>query len=173
MMTDQDVRTGIVMLCPGESLADQVSAWAERHPECRLDSSHPRSPPEVRRALRDASVALLDATDDPAGAADAFTQAVRQLGAYGVTVYTETMHEWLELFVRTGGSLLLFGPLSHRQWEDFFRRALRPFGRIPPSRLVVGQPGGQSAGALGAEFLEQVYGNRKPAGVRRPKTGVK
>jgi hypothetical protein len=39
-------------------------------------------------------------------------------------MYTETMHDALEVFVRLRGSLFLLGPLFDDQWEEYFARLL-------------------------------------------------
>ena len=69
-------------------------------------------------------MALVDASDDHAQAIDLFSQAVARLGARHASVYTERMHEGLELFVRTQGAWLLLGPLTDEQWEDYFSMML-------------------------------------------------
>ena len=35
-------------------------------------------------------------------------------------MYSERMHEGLEMFVRSRGALLLLGPLSEAEWDAFF-----------------------------------------------------
>jgi hypothetical protein len=86
--------------------------------------------------MLNATLAIIDASEDHAQAIDAFSQSVARLGAYKTVVYTEKMHEGLELFVRFQGSLLLYGPLSQVQWEDFFRRTLPPNEQSWPLRMV-------------------------------------
>ena len=67
---------------------------------------------------------LVDASDDHAQAIELFSQAVARFGSRQVAVYTESMHQGLELFVRTQGAWLLLGPLDDRQWEEFFSSLL-------------------------------------------------
>ena len=50
-----------------------------------------------------------DATDDDAQAVDAFSQAAGHLGTNAVAIYSEVMHEGVELLVRSRGSQVLFG----------------------------------------------------------------
>ena len=65
---------------------------------------------------------LIDATDDHAQAIDVFLQAITQLGADAVAVYTEVVHDGLELFVRGHGSLMLLGPSFDGHLAKFFER---------------------------------------------------
>lgn len=90
--------------------------------------------------LRGSSTALVDATDDPCRATDAFLQAVARLGSDAVAMYSEKTPDGLELFVRIHGPLFLFGPLFAQQWGEFFERFLengnaRPAQKQPPLSL--------------------------------------
>jgi hypothetical protein len=84
--------------------------------------------PEIRAVLARADVALIDATEDQFHAAEAFAEAAESLGAGAAAVYTERMHDGLELFVRSRGAQLLLGPLAEAEWDGFFARTL-PAGR--------------------------------------------
>jgi hypothetical protein len=84
--------------------------------------SFERSLPKIRKLLRGASTALIDATDDHAQAIDAYLQATAQLGAGAVMVYTEVMHDSLELFVRGRGSVMLLGPSFDGHYMKFLER---------------------------------------------------
>ena len=129
----------VLLLYPGESLQDQIGLWSQRHPERRVNVSIARSLPEIRQLLRRAGAALVDATEDPAQAADAFLQAVTRLGADAVTMYTEVMHDGLELFARVRGSLFLAGPLFDQQWEELFEWLLRTPEAAPVARSAASQ----------------------------------
>jgi hypothetical protein len=83
-----------------------------------------RAASAIGGALDGAHLALVDASDDHAQAIDLFSQAVARMGARHASVYTERMHEGLELFVRKQGAWLLLGPLSDEQWEDYFSAML-------------------------------------------------
>jgi len=115
----------VLLLYPGHSLKDQITCWSARHPKRQAELSFERSLPRIRALLKRATTVLVDATEDPSQATDAFLQAVARLGAGAVAMYTETMHDDLELFVRMRGSLFLAGPLWNEQWEDYFERQLR------------------------------------------------
>ncbi|MGA2620845.1 MAG: hypothetical protein ABSF26_24755 [Thermoguttaceae bacterium] len=121
---DDALAAGIVVFYPCESLRRQIRTWAGKHPDRRIETALGRSAREIGNVVRGADMALLDATEDHAQAIDAFSQALTCLGAEGTAVYTEQMHEGLELFVRRQGAPLLFGPLDEQQWEGFFERTL-------------------------------------------------
>jgi hypothetical protein len=112
----------ILLLYPGESLRDQIRLWRGRRLGRRIETSFEKSLPEIRGLLRHAGAALVDATDDPSQAADALLQAVTRLGANAAAVYSERMHDGLELFVRVRGSMFLLGPLLDDEWDGFFER---------------------------------------------------
>jgi hypothetical protein len=114
----------IAVCYPTESLSGQVAHWAEGRGDCRVESVFARSAMAIRSSLDQAEVALVDASDDHEQAIDLYSQAVARLGARKASVYTERMHEGLELFVRTQGSWLLLGPLTDQQWNDYFATML-------------------------------------------------
>jgi hypothetical protein len=130
----------VLLLYPGDSLKDQISSWSLRHPERRAVATFAQSPPEVRTLLRRAGAAMVDATYKPAQASSAFLQAVDRLGPDAVTMYSETMHEGLELFARTRGSLFFFGPLAEEQWDDLFDRLLSTRRRLAIQSLGPHRP---------------------------------
>ncbi len=66
-----------------------------------------------------AELAVIDATEDPAQASDAFLQSVGVLSAEAVAVYTERIHDGLELLVRMLGAPLILGPMSMEEWDEF------------------------------------------------------
>ncbi len=114
----------MTVLYPTQSAARQIGLWSDRHGDCRVEAVYGRSAREIRSAVDRATLVVVDATEDYAQAVDAFALALGGRGAAKVVVYTERMHEGLELFVRRQGALLLFGPLSAAQWEGFFARVL-------------------------------------------------
>ncbi len=126
----------VLLLYPGDSLRGQIRCWSQRHPRQRVETSFERSLPNIRELLRGTSTALVDATDDPSQATDAFLQAVARLGSDAVAMYSEETPDGLELFVRLHGPLFLLGPLLANQWAEFFERFLengnaRPAGPAP------------------------------------------
>jgi len=106
-----------IVLYPGDALLRQASRWARRHPASRLRVYYGRALPEIRQSLDDVDAVVIDATEDDAQAVDALLQAVACRGPDSVVVYTETMHEGLELFVRVRGVPLVLGPLDEGQWD--------------------------------------------------------
>jgi hypothetical protein len=122
-MPQPDIRE-IVLFYPSGSLARQVTTWAAGRASCAVEPVFARSFPGIHGAIRGANLILVDATDDYPQAMEAFSQALAWLGAGATAVYTEKMHEGLELFVRLHGSLLLLGPLDEVEWDGFFQRAL-------------------------------------------------
>ena len=116
----------IAVCYPSESLSRQLRLWAIAHDDCGIEPVFGRSIGEIRRSLSGAETVLVDAGNDHAQAIELFSQSVARLGSRHVAVYTEKIHEGLELFVRTQGSWLLLGPLDHWQWEDFFSSMLPP-----------------------------------------------
>ncbi len=120
----------IAVFYPGNSLMHQVSNCAIRHPAYDFALSFAQSLHEIRSVLRCTVITIVDATEDPLRAMAAFTQALTALEADRVAVYTETMHEGLELFVRVRGASLLLGPMSDAPWEDQLEKMLESAGRM-------------------------------------------
>jgi hypothetical protein len=121
---------------PTESLSRQLALWARKREDCEIEPVFGRSALEIRRSLHGADAVLIDASDDHAQAIELFSKSVVRLGSRRVAVYTERMHEGLELFVRTQGAWLLLGPLSERQWEEFFSSMLPPARQEPMRRAA-------------------------------------
>ena len=84
-----------------DSLARQITKWARKHPGYAVKCSFARLLPEIRAQLERADLAVIDATEDPAQACDAFSQAVGQLGVASTGMYSEDMPADLEEFVRS------------------------------------------------------------------------
>jgi hypothetical protein len=139
MATIEAVVHSIAVCYPTESLSGQLAQWACRHPDCGLEPVFGRLPLEIRRSLSGADMVLVDASDDHAQAIELFSQSIARLGSRRVAVYTERMHEGLELFVRTQGAWLLLGPLDDRQWEEFFSSMLRPSRQEAAGRQAQGR----------------------------------
>lgn len=127
---------GVVVFYAGPSLAQQLAQWNDSAARWQIQTSAARTTAGVRKALRNASLALLDASADPDQAAKTFGVAVARLGGYSVAVYTEVMRRWLELYVRAHGAVLLFGPLERAQWADFFEQMRRCRRKLPWWKLT-------------------------------------
>ena len=134
-MTTIEAAVRRIAVCyPTESLSRQMALWARRHEDCQIEPVFGRSALEIRRSLSGIDRVLVDASDDHAQAIELFSQSVVRLGSQHVAVYTERMHEGLELFVRTQGAWLLLGPLNAWQWEEFFLDMLPPARQEPVRR---------------------------------------
>jgi hypothetical protein len=134
-MTKIEAVVHSIAICyPTESLYRQVARWARKHEEFGIESIFDRAVLKVRRLLNGAEVVLVDASDDHAQAMELFSQSLARLGVRRVAVYTERMHEGLELFVRTQGAWLLLGPLQETQWEELFASMLSPAREGPMCR---------------------------------------
>lgn len=118
------VSADVLLFYPGRSLGDQLGPWAARHTDRLIEMCFERSLPEIREALKNVGIVVIDATEDPAQATDAFLQAVARLGANAVMMYTERMHDDLEMFARVHGSLFVLGPLFEYQWDELIGRML-------------------------------------------------
>jgi hypothetical protein len=131
------IASGIVLFYPGRLLVGQIHDWAEQHGGCRAAVSHERSLPGIRKFVRRAAFAVIDATEDPAQATDAFLQAVGALKSDAVAVYTEKMHDGLELLVRMLGAPLLLGPMSMDEWEEFLELKFPTFIPLDSTGLPI------------------------------------
>ena len=114
----------IALFYPCDSLSRQITSWARKHPGCTIQSSFSKTLPEIRSVLERVDVAVVDATEDHAQAADAFLQASARLGTNGAAMYSERMHDDMEVFVRSRGALVLLGPLDEAEWDGFLDLAL-------------------------------------------------
>jgi hypothetical protein len=109
----------MVLFYPRPSLSGQLQAWSN---QCggRMRISFERSLAEIRRQICRVDFALIDATEDFAQASDAFFQIHKALGPKSMAVYTDIVHEGLELLVRRLGVTLLLGPMNGSEWDNFF-----------------------------------------------------
>jgi hypothetical protein len=123
---------------------------------------------DLRMLLRYAGTALVDATENPGRAREVFLRAVARLGAGAVVVYTETMHDALEVFVRLRGSLFLLGPLFDEQWEEYFARLLRT-RRVAPLAPIPARQRARFARSLDYRERQRAWWiNRFRAGLNGP-----
>ena len=128
---NQSALQHIAVCCPTESLSGQIARWTQSRDDRTVEPLFGLTVAAARRVLGHAAAALIDAADDREHAIDLFSQAVAVLPGRRVAVYTERMHEGLELFVRAQGAWLLLGPLSGEEWEDVFSSLLRQSRREP------------------------------------------
>jgi hypothetical protein len=155
----------IVMFYPSRSLAGQLNAWSDRHGGQQLHVSRERSLMEIRRQIRRVDFVVIDATEDHAQASDAFFQIYKALGSESMAVYTEIIHDGLEILVRRLGVPLLLGPLDVFEWDDLIAHK---FPRIIPLSLPQGARGIPAEGARGIPAAEQTTSEEKSVTVSYP-----
>lgn len=126
----------VAVMYPTASLQEQVGAWAGQCGGASVRTSSPTTPSSLRRELVGRPLTLLDATEHPAEAREALAQVVEDLGRDSVAVYTEQMHEGLEVFVRMQGVLLFLGPMGPEEWQE----AMSTMQRRHESNLGQQQP---------------------------------
>ena len=115
----------IAVFYPGNSLMHQVSGWAVKFPAYDFALSFEELALEVQAVLEDSTLSIFDATDNPARALIALNQAIAEGGPDSAVVYTESMYEDLELFVRSRGALFLLGPMDDAVWLELFDKRTR------------------------------------------------
>lgn len=115
----------VVLFFAEESLLFQVATWIrnEGRYSMRLVSSLDRA--VIARAMDDALVAIVDATRQPGEAMAVLERALPRIGPRRIAVYSEQLHDGLEVFVRVRGVTLLAGPMSPPEWEAFFESLSR------------------------------------------------
>ena len=131
---------------PNNALMHQVSGFSGKLSAYDFTPTSTESLSEVRDALRHATMAVVDATEDPARAVAGFSLAIIELPSGCVAVYTETVHQGLELFVRARGVPLFLGPMSDAQWEGQFDVMRRSLGRKPRFGFLVPKRAESDAG---------------------------
>lgn len=119
----------VVLFYSTESLLAQVSEWVHARRQVCLSLCSSTLARTICDSLAGADVALFDATESPGRAMDALQRGLEMTDAGAMAVYTEVMHEGLELFVRVRGTLLLLGPQSLTEWDGFFQGMLEMIHR--------------------------------------------
>jgi hypothetical protein len=119
-MTHAPSSPRILVFYPSPSLRGQLQNWSDERSGRRLQLSFERSLAGIRRQIQGADFVLVDATEDSARASDAFLQIHKILGPDSMTVYTDVVHEGLEVLVRRLGVTLLLGPMTNSEWDDLF-----------------------------------------------------
>jgi len=120
MVTVETHHEDIVLYYPTESLTDQAVRWIREHPHYHLRLVSSRRPASIWEALGDAAIAVIDATEQVDAAMNALEQLAGTARLLHLAVYSERMHEGLELFVRLRGAMLLLGPMEPNRWDGFF-----------------------------------------------------
>jgi len=125
MQFSQNRNGEVVILNAGRSLLRQLSQPAQRRWGLSVRMMTSCRPAVMAPAINNAVSTIIDATANPQDALETLEYAVSLIGPGKPTVYTEVMHEGLELSVRRAGVLLLFGPMSQAEWRGFFEPRLR------------------------------------------------
>jgi len=115
----------VVLFFAEESLLFQVASWVRNEGRFSMRLVSSRDPVVIARALDDAIVAILDATRQPGEAMAVLERALPRIGPRRIAVYSEQLHNGLEIFVRVRGVALLAGPMSPPEWEAFFESLSR------------------------------------------------
>jgi hypothetical protein len=113
-------RVDLLLAWPTDSLVRQLEGWQRNHPDVSLRRTAPGG--EAVADLTDADLTIIDATDRPREALEVLARICGGSDRLPVTVYSERMHEGLELFVRQCGILLLLGPMEQHEWEALSER---------------------------------------------------
>ena len=119
----------VVLFYAEESLLFQVAGWVRSEGRFSLRLVSSRDPVIIGHALNDAVVAVVDATRQPGEAMAVLERAIGRLGPRRIAIYSEAMHDGLEIFVRVRGVTLLAGPMSPPEWDAFFT----PFAHLTVS----------------------------------------
>jgi hypothetical protein len=110
----------VVLFYAEESLLYQVASWVRREGRFSMRLTTSRDPSVIAGALDDAVVAIADATRQPGEAMAVMERALLRIGPRRVAIYSEQLHNGLEIFVRVRGVTLLAGPMGPPDWEAFF-----------------------------------------------------
>ena len=116
MVSSYDFVGDVALLLATESLVVQLmrSCGPLRAPVLRvIRSRHPRV---VELALESAAFSIIDATEDPREALAVLEKGIARGCQARIGVYTEIMHEGLEIPVRSLGAALWLGPCSESDW---------------------------------------------------------
>ncbi len=113
-------RADLLLAWPTDSLVRQLEGWQRNHPHVAVRRTAPGG--EAVGDLMDADLTIIDATDRPREALETLARVHGGSDRLDVAVYSERMHEGLEVFVRQRGILLLLGPMEQHEWDALFER---------------------------------------------------
>jgi hypothetical protein len=139
-MTHAPSTPRIVLFYPSASLRGQLRGWSDQRGGRHLQISYERSLAGIRRQIQRADFVLVDATEDPAQASDAYLQIHKVLGPDSMSVYTNVVHEGLEILVRRLGVTLLLGPMSIAEWDDLFAHKFSQTIPLPSAQAATQGP---------------------------------
>jgi len=125
MVSSMDGLRDVTLFLATESLVLQAAKWSERHPSFALRIVSSQLPGAVLRGLEDAAFSVIDATDRPQQALGLMQRGLERVGRQAIAIYTEIMHEGLEVLVRCAGVPLWLGPMAQSEWEASFEAMAR------------------------------------------------
>ena len=115
--------TEVTVFYASASLLSQVLEWVRASLPIHLRLVSTTRLDGIARALDAADVGIVDATEDPTRVIWPLESGVARIGRERIAVYTARMHEGLEVVTRSLGAQLLLGPLTMREWRNFFEAA--------------------------------------------------
>ena len=125
-MVEQADGTDVAIFYPDDRLLSDLSAWFARNPRFHMEVVLSRRMSVMRSIAAQATFSIIDATQCLDPAITALGVALECVPPERILLYTQRMHEGLELFVRCRGVLMLLGPASQIEWEAALRPAKRP-----------------------------------------------
>lgn len=127
----------LVLFNAGQSLKEQITSFSHEFPWLFVRLVFSCDPVVINASLTNVGLALIDATEEPAGAMDLLEYVMPRVVPERLAVYTDRVYEGLEVFVRVRGVLLLLGPMEAAEWSGLFqplqKRPLRVIMPTPTS----------------------------------------
>lgn len=125
-MVQQADGMDVAIFYPDDRLLSDLSEWFYRNPRFHLQVVLSRQMSVMRSIAAQATFSVINATQCLDSAINALGVALECAPCERILLYTERMHDGLELFVRCRGVLMLLGPASQIEWEAALRAAKRP-----------------------------------------------
>ena len=125
-MVQQIDGTDVAIFYPDDRLLLDLAQWFHRNPRFHMEVVLSRQTSVMRSIAVQATFLIINATQCLDPAITALGVALECVPCERILLYTERMHEGLELFVRCRGVLMLLGPASQIEWEAALLPAKRP-----------------------------------------------
>jgi hypothetical protein len=125
-MVQQADGTDVAIFYPDDRLLLDLAQWFHRNSRFHMEVVLSRQTSVMRSIAAQATFLVINATQCLDPAITALAVALECVPCERILLYTERMHEGLELFVRCRGVLMLLGPASQIEWEAALRPAKRP-----------------------------------------------
>ena len=109
----------VAVFYPSDSLLLRMVEWLRGTDSFSLRLVTSPQPACIQHVLGATTIAVVDATGQAANATAALEQCIAAIGPEKTAIYTELMHEGLEVFARTRKVQLLLGPLNSWEWSGF------------------------------------------------------